>query len=531
MYNLAEFSVRDMTSCSMRLRRLGTDAMSLDDAANRIVRYLYEHLIDDKTRKPACALVRLFRTQTYGTLSPDRQAAVRSIFRSRQASPEMKCLTLAATAGDRLEWNDTANSHRHKAIPLVSAEFLTQFPMLSQLFIQLGVDLDTTLQAGSNLLLDTDEHTFNVFHVPNAMGSPFVPAQEDFVIPCGIRSALGFGGLLPTGNLFAVIMFSKVFLSDQTADLFKTLALSAKLALLPFDSTPPRQTRAATAGNGHIQPEHHASQVAALEQLLEVHEEVVMTYAAQGKRAEEALQDSEARLRALVQSANDVALFIDDHGLIKSWNDSAEAQFGYSVQEAYGKPCTMIIANGFEGAFDRAMHASIREPMGGMSGATSELVGRKKDGTTFPLELSLTACKTRTNLIILATLRDITERKKTESQLIEERGGMNLHINGAAVSRHEHRFNGIASGRHEPLQIGQDMGSLGIGHEVPQMHGHHLVAAIAQFFEARLVHMDEPTGPVELINHFRGILDQVAVLLFQSRDLAHALLDLRKGQP
>ena len=78
---------------------------------------------------------------------------------------------------------------------------------------------------------------------------------------------------------------------------------------------------------------YYGAQVDALEQLLTVHEEVVITYAAQRKRAEEALQDSEARLSAVVHSTKDVALFIDSCGIIKSWNNSAEVLFGYSVQE------------------------------------------------------------------------------------------------------------------------------------------------------------------------------------------------------
>jgi len=46
---------------------------------------------------------------------------------------------------------------------------------------------------------------------------------------------LGFGGILPSGNLFVIIIFSAVELARETADLFKTLALSVKLAVLPFD--------------------------------------------------------------------------------------------------------------------------------------------------------------------------------------------------------------------------------------------------------------------------------------------------------
>jgi len=74
-----------------------------------------------------------------------------------------------------------------------------------------------------------------VFHVPVARGSAYIPAQEEFVIPCGVSSVLGFGGLLPSGNLFATIMFSKVPISEEVALLFRPLTLSAKIALLPHD--------------------------------------------------------------------------------------------------------------------------------------------------------------------------------------------------------------------------------------------------------------------------------------------------------
>ncbi len=83
--------------------------------------------------------------------------------------------------------------------------------------------------------LELEQQHYNVFYVPQAVGSPLVPHQDDFVIPCSIQSVLGFGGLLPSGNLFAIVLFSKVPLPRETANLFKTLALSVKLAILPFD--------------------------------------------------------------------------------------------------------------------------------------------------------------------------------------------------------------------------------------------------------------------------------------------------------
>jgi hypothetical protein len=87
---------------------------------------------------------------------------------------------------------------------------------------------------GRDLLVDMEQKTFNVFHVPHAEDSPYVPDQESFVVPFGIRSVVGFGGLLPPADLFAIILFSRVPIERDTANLFAPLALSVKLALLPF---------------------------------------------------------------------------------------------------------------------------------------------------------------------------------------------------------------------------------------------------------------------------------------------------------
>jgi hypothetical protein len=73
--------------------------------------------------------------------------------------------------------------------------------------------------------------TYNVFHVAEARGSSAIPAQEEFVIPYGVRSALGFGGVLRSGDLFAVIMFTKVPINDETAGRFRNLALEVKTLL------------------------------------------------------------------------------------------------------------------------------------------------------------------------------------------------------------------------------------------------------------------------------------------------------------
>jgi hypothetical protein len=77
-----------------------------------------------------------------------------------------------------------------------------------------------------------------VFYVSEATGSPYIPAQKEFVEPYGVRSVVGFGGLLPEGDLFAVILFARVLIPRDTAEMFKPLALAAKLSVLSFAKGP-----------------------------------------------------------------------------------------------------------------------------------------------------------------------------------------------------------------------------------------------------------------------------------------------------
>ena len=74
----------------------------------------------------------------------------------------------------------------------------------------------------------------NVFYVPRALGSAHIVAQEEFVRPYGIASVIGLGGLITTGDMFALILFSRVPISREVADLFGVIGLNLKIAILPM---------------------------------------------------------------------------------------------------------------------------------------------------------------------------------------------------------------------------------------------------------------------------------------------------------
>jgi hypothetical protein len=234
MFDLSHFSLAEMTRCGMELRKLGSDASSMEEVGERVVRYLYEHLRSADMAVPACALVRTFITLPFASLDEEQQEFAHGVLGGVAAAAGMKCLALLATAGDEPSWNSRRSSVGHKALPLVSTESVARSPMIAQLIRQLGIEIGTLLASDPRLLIDVDQHTFNVFYVAEAAGSPYIPAQLEFVTPYGVRSVVGFGGLLPTGELYATILFSRVRIPRHVADLFKTLALNVKVAMLPF---------------------------------------------------------------------------------------------------------------------------------------------------------------------------------------------------------------------------------------------------------------------------------------------------------
>lgn len=236
-YDVINFTIREVTECGRAVRTIGVGASSMEEVAGRIVRYLHNTLIDGQTGERACSLVRLFKTHAYEGLDDELKTFALNMLGGNTPVPEMKCLTLLGTVGENQEWNSRGTSKGHKAIPLPSEEVVHQIPMLRNLIKQLGLDVGSVVKPDPALLLDMEQKTYNVFYVPEALGSPYIPAQKEFVVPYGIKSVVGFGGVLPSLEIFVIIMFLRTTISRNTADLFKNLSLNIKLAILPFEKT------------------------------------------------------------------------------------------------------------------------------------------------------------------------------------------------------------------------------------------------------------------------------------------------------
>ena len=317
MYDLRNFTMSQMIECGAALRKIGYNAHSMEEIATKVVRYLYEHLVDGQTDRKACALIRCFKTHSYRDLDKELQEFACK-FLELPLSSDVKCLTLLGTAGDKAEWNSRKCSLGHKAIPLPSAEVLDKLPMIRNLIKQLGMEVNTVVKPDPKFLLDMEQRTYNVFHMPDALDSLYIPAQKEFIIPYGIKSVLGFGGLFSKGDMFVIIMFSKVPVQRETADLFRTLALNIKIALLPFEEAVfiGRENGVSTSNvsekNVSCQPERPVldgqvlgleAKTWSLEQLLEAFEKIVLE---QTKKLQQEITERAHVEKVLAQKAKEL---------------------------------------------------------------------------------------------------------------------------------------------------------------------------------------------------------------------------------
>src|SRR4029450_3952994 len=108
-----------------------------------------------------------------------------------------------------------------------------------------------------------------------------------------------------------------------------------------------------------------------------------------GKRIEAALRDSEERYRALTQSASDGIVLAREHGTSESVNKGAEVMFGYTAEEALGQPLTLLMPAPYHPALRTGLARFQDTGDSLVLGKTVEVAGRRKDGSEFPVELSL----------------------------------------------------------------------------------------------------------------------------------------------
>jgi PAS domain S-box-containing protein len=143
----------------------------------------------------------------------------------------------------------------------------------------------------------------------------------------------------------------------------------------------------------------------------------IIAAANQRKLDEESVRRSELYFRGLLESAPDGMAIVDREGRIVLVNKESERLFGYDRAELIGQTIEMLVPERYRKYHPGHRAGFFADPKSRPMGVGLELFGRRKDGTEFPVEISLSPMKTPDAMVVTAAIRDVSERKKAEAQI------------------------------------------------------------------------------------------------------------------
>ena len=137
-----------------------------------------------------------------------------------------------------------------------------------------------------------------------------------------------------------------------------------------------------------------------------------------GANADEA-EARAAHLQSILDSIPDAMIVIDERGMIKSFSAAAERLFGYAGAEAMGKNVKMLMPQPYRLDHDSYLNRYLHTGERRIIGIGRVVVGQRKDGSTFPMELAVGEMHVRSQRFFTGFIRDLTERQQTEARLQE----------------------------------------------------------------------------------------------------------------
>src|SRR5215213_9211275 len=156
------------------------------------------------------------------------------------------------------------------------------------------------------------------------------------------------------------------------------------------------------------------------------------------------LRKSEARYRTVLDAAFDGIVTITPDGVVRWFNRGAERIFGHRAEEVIGQPVTLLMPERYRDLCVAGLHRYVQTGEARVVGGTTELVGLRKDGSEFPIEMSLGETYEDSERLFTGVIRDVTQRKRTESALRESeqrfRGSFERAAIGMALVGTDGRF-------------------------------------------------------------------------------------------
>jgi hypothetical protein len=209
-----------------------TGCICLEDAAQKVTDLVYAEF------KDSVVLARLFATVPFGVLPTSNKEFVKNLADTKGLTPllnnQTPILSLMGTSGQEDTWNDRHDSRGHIGIPLVSADFLDQIPMMSRLLKSLGFSLDWLCGNGTGITQSTMGKMAGFFYVPEARtavdekGRKIIAAQ-DFVAKYNVRTVFGIGGgYIKEATFIVLIVFAREHIDEDRARCFLPLSTVIK---------------------------------------------------------------------------------------------------------------------------------------------------------------------------------------------------------------------------------------------------------------------------------------------------------------
>jgi PAS domain S-box-containing protein len=127
----------------------------------------------------------------------------------------------------------------------------------------------------------------------------------------------------------------------------------------------------------------------------------------------------EARLRAVLDAAVDAVVTIDEIGQVETFNPAAERLFGYSAAEVVGRNVALLMPEPDRSRHDGYLHRFLATAEAKVIGTGREVVGRRKDGSTFPMHLSVGVADASGGPVFAGFIRDLTDEKRSEAELAQ----------------------------------------------------------------------------------------------------------------
>ncbi|MBW8269396.1 PAS domain S-box protein [Caldovatus sp. SYSU G05006] len=150
------------------------------------------------------------------------------------------------------------------------------------------------------------------------------------------------------------------------------------------------------------------------------------------RQAQEAFAQREALLRSILDTIPDALVVIDERGLIQSFSAAAERLFGYAESEVRGRNVSMLMPPPYRDAHDAYIERYLRTGERRIIGIGRLVVGQRRDGSTFPMELSVGEVKSAGRRLFTGFVRDVTERQETEARMHELQAEL-FHVSRVSV--------------------------------------------------------------------------------------------------